>query len=287
MSQLYNNVKTALLLGLMSGLVLLIGALVGGQRGLIYALIFAAIMNFISYFFSDKIALASMRAQEVGPDHELYQIVDELTRKANIPMPRVYVSPTNAPNAFATGRNPRHAAVCATEGILNMLNRQEMSGVMGHELSHVLHRDILITTIAATIAAAISYLGYMVWWGFGRDNESRNPLAGLLVLLLGPLAAALIQAAISRAREFNADKQGAALCGNPMYLATALEKIEYQAQRIPLQVNPAMNGLFIIEPLNTWETLSNMFQTHPPVEQRVQNLIGRPSTGQFASMAAG
>jgi heat shock protein HtpX len=283
MSQFYNNVKTALLLGLMTGLILLIGALIGGQRGVLYALIFAAVMNFVSYFFSDKIALSAMRAQEVGPDHELYQIVEELTRKDNLPMPRVYVSPTDAPNAFATGRNPRHAAVCATAGILRMLDRNELLGVMGHELSHVKHRDILITSIAATIAAAISYIGYLIWWGGGRD-ENRSIVTELAILFLAPLAAALIQAAISRSREFNADKAGAELCGNPMYLATALEKIDRSARRIPIPVNPSFNGMFIIEPLNAWKSMAGLFQTHPPLEARLMNLIGRESTGQFAGV---
>ena len=284
MSKFYNNVKTALLLGAMTGLILWIGSLLGGSQGVVIALIFAAIMNFVAYFFSDKIALASMHAQEVGPGHELYGIVQDLARRADLPMPRVYVSPTAAPNAFATGRGPRHAAVCATEDLLRMLDRDEVAGVMAHELAHVKHRDILIQSVAATIGGAISMLGYMFMFsGGGRhgdgDGEGAHPIAGLLVLLLGPLAAGLIQAAISRSREFNADKEGAEICGNPMYLATALEKIHVAAHRIPLDVNPAFNSMFIIEPLNPMRSIANLFQTHPPLEKRLMNLIGRETTG--------
>ncbi len=282
MSKFYNNVKTAMLLGLMTALILWIGSLLGGQRGVLMALILAAIMNFVGFFFSDKIALATMRAQEVGQDHELYRIVQELTTRAQLPMPRVYVSPTPAPNAFATGRGPHHAAVCATAGLLQMLDRNEIAGVMAHELAHVKHRDILIQSVAATIGGAISYLGYMfMFGGGGRDREGGNPIAGLLVLLLGPLAAGLIQAAISRSREFNADKEGAELTGNPMDLATALEKIHHGASRIPLNVNPAFNSMFIAEPRNLMKGLANLFRTHPPLEQRLMNLIGQPTTGRF------
>lgn len=283
MNTFYNNVKTALLLGLMTALILWIGQLLGGQQGLIMALIFAGIMNFVAYFFSDKIALATMRAQEVGPDHQLHQIVADLAKRANMPMPRVYVSPTAAPNAFATGRNPRHAAVCATQGLLQMLNRNEIAGVMAHELGHVRNRDILIQSVAATIGGAISMLGYMfMFGGSSRDEEGGggHPLAGLLVLLVGPIAAGLIQAAISRSREFNADTAGGEICGDPMYLATALEKIHAYAHRVPLPVNPSFNSMFIAEPLNAIGTALSMFQTHPPLEKRLMNLIGRESTGQ-------
>jgi heat shock protein HtpX len=288
MSKFYNNVKTAVLMGLLTALILFAGHLLGGRQGVVVALFFAAAMNFAGYFFSDKIALASMRAQEVGPDHELYQIVAGLAQRGNLPMPRVYVSPTPAPNAFATGRGSNHAAVCATEGILQLLDRNELTGVMAHELAHVRHRDILIQSVAATIGGAISMLGYMfMWGGGGRDDEgeSVNPIAGLLVMLLGPLAAGLIQAAISRSREFNADKAGAELCGNPMWLATALEKINLASRRIPLDVNPAFNSMFIIEPLNVMQSVAQLFQTHPPLEKRLMNLIGRPTTGLFRHAA--
>ncbi len=214
----YNNFKTALLLGAMTGLILFIGSF-WGQQGLIFALIFAGISNFVAYFFSDRIALATMRAQQVGPDHELYQIVQRLAQRADMPMPRVYISPHPAPNAFATGR--------------------------------------------------------------GRDGEGVHPIAGLLVLVLGPIAAGLIQAAISRSREFNADKAGAEFLGNPLPLASALEKIHHASRRIPLAINPAFNELFIIEPLNPMRSIANLFATHPPLEQRLANLIGRESTGRF------
>jgi heat shock protein HtpX len=286
MNQFYNNLKTVVLLGLLTGLILAGGELIGGQQGLIYALIFAAVMNFAGYFFSDQIALASAGAQEVGPDHPLFGIVQRLAGRAGLPMPRVYVSPQQAPNAFATGRNPSHAAVCATQGLLEMLDENEIAGVLSHELAHVRHRDILITSIAATIAAAISYLGYMFMWGGGRNRDEGSGVEGLLFLLLGPLAAVLIQAAISRSREFNADADGAQICGNPMWLATALEKIHYANSRIPMRTNPAFNAMYIAEPLNTMgANIASLFQTHPPLEARLVNLIGRPSTGMFRNAA--
>lgn len=279
MSQFYNNIKTALLLGMLTVLILWIGSF-WGQQGIIAALIFAAITNFVSFFFSDQIALAAVRAEEVPPDHPLHGIVQRLITRAGLPMPRVYISPAAAPNAFATGRNPNHAAVCATQGLLDMLDEDEISGVLGHELAHVKHRDILIVSVAATIAGAISMLGYMfLWFGVGgnsRDDREGNPLAAILLLLLAPIAAALIQAAISRSREFNADKEGAEICGNPMFLATALEKIEAGSQRIPLNVNPSFNSMFIMEPRNLAGSVVALFQTHPPLEARLMNLIGRP-----------
>jgi heat shock protein HtpX len=277
-TKFHNNLKTALLLGLMTGLILFIGSFFG-QQGVIIAFVFAAMSNFIAFFFSDKIALATMRAEEVGPDHELYQIVQPIAQRAGLLIPRVYVSPAAAPNAFATGRNPTNAAVCATEGLLNMLNRDEIAGVMAHEPADVKHRDILITSVAATIAGAISMLGYFFWFGGGDSRNSRN--GGLLTLILGPIAAGLIQAAISRSREFNADKAGAEFLGDPMPLATALEKIHAAAGQIPLPVNPAMNGMFIAEPLNGFERAMSLFQTHPPLEARLRNLIGRESTGHL------
>lgn len=283
MSQFYNNMKTAMLMAAMTALIMGAGYLIGGERAILPALIMAGVMNFIGYFFSDKIAIMSMRGQEVGPEHELYQIVEPLAQRAGLPMPRVYVSPAAAPNAFATGRNPSNAAVCATEGLLRMLDRNEIAGVMAHELAHVKHRDILIQSVAATIGAAISYLGYMFMFGGGsRDRDGGgSPLGGLLVLILGPLAAGLIQAAISRSREFNADAEGAEIVGDPMPLATALEKIHLAAKRVPLPVNPALNSMFIAEPLNPMRSIAGLFQTHPPLEKRLMNLIGRESTGRF------
>jgi len=286
-SKIYNNVRTAVLLGLLTSLILIAGQLMGGSNGLMIAVVFAAFTNFGAYFFSDQIALATMSAQQVGPEHPLHQIVARLAQRASLPMPRVYVSPMLAPNAFATGRNPKHAAVCATQGLMNMLNPDEIAGVMAHELAHVKNRDILIGSIAATIAGAISALGYMFMFTGGRNDRDGegHPLAGLLVLLLGPLAAGLIQAAISRSREFNADTGGAEICGDPMALATALEKIHTANRRIPMNVNPAFHSMFIAEPRSTMAQIANLFQTHPPLEDRLQNLIGRPSTGRFARAA--
>ena len=289
MSKFYNNMKTFVLLSLLSVLILWIGSF-WGSSGVVVALMFAVVTNFVGYFFSDKIALMSMGAQEVGPEHPLYQIVAPLAQRAGLPMPRVYVSPQAAPNAFATGRNPKNAAVCATQGLLQMLDSNEVAGVMGHELAHVKHRDILIQSVAATIAAAISSLAYMgMFFGGGSRNDregSSNPLVALAVLLLGPLAAGLIQAAISRSREFNADAEGAELAGSPMYLATALEKIHAGSRQIPLDVNPAFNSLFIAEPLSAMgRGITNLFATHPPLEKRLMNLIGRDSTGTFRGAA--
>jgi heat shock protein HtpX len=285
MSKFYNNMKTFVLLSLLSVLILWIGSF-WGSSGMVVALVFAVVTNFVGYFFSDKIALMSMGAQEVGPEHPLYQIVAPLAQRAGLPMPRVYVSPQAAPNAFATGRNPKNAAVCATQGLLEMLDRNEVAGVMGHELAHVKHRDILIQSVAATIAAAISSLAYMgMFFGGGSRNDregSSNPLVALAVLLLGPLAAGLIQAAISRSREFNADAEGAAIAGSPMYLATALEKIHAGSRQVPLDVNPAFNSLFIAEPLSAMgRGITSLFATHPPLEKRLMNLIGRESTGRL------
>ncbi|HYE20570.1 MAG TPA: M48 family metalloprotease [Tepidisphaeraceae bacterium] len=286
-SRLYNNIKTAVFLGLLTGLILVAGALIGGNTGLIVALIIAAITNFVGFFFSDKIALASMGAQEVGPEHWLYQMVARLAARANLPMPRVYVSPQMAPNAFATGRSPRHSAVCATEGLLQLLDRDEVAAVMGHELAHVKHRDILIQTVAATIGGAISSLGYVFMFGGASsddgddDSGGGNPLAWLLILILGPIAAALIQAAISRSREFNADTEGAAIAGDPRALASALEKIHAYAEQIPMHVNPAYNSLFIAEPRGAMAWIAGLFSTHPPMEQRIENLLGHSSVGRF------
>lgn len=281
MSKFYNNFKTVVLMGAMTGLILVIGSFFG-REGLIIAMVLAAVMNFVGYFFSDKIALATMHAQEVGPDNELYQIVAPLAQRAGLPMPRVYVSPAAAPNAFATGRNPKHAAVCATAGLMQMLNRDEIAGVMAHELAHVKHRDILIQSVAATIGGAIAMLGNLFWFGGGRDDRGHvNPLAMIATLVIAPLAAGLIQAAISRSREFNADTEGASILGDPMPLATALEKIHASAHQVPLPVNPAMNGMFIAEPFNGLERAMNLFQTHPPLEARLRNLIGRETTRRF------
>src|SRR6478752_6502866 len=242
-----NGLKTALLLGLPSGLLLVIGDLAGGANGLVIAFGLAAVMNFASYWFSDKMILRMYSAQPVGPEHPLYQITERLAPQAGLPMPKVYIIPDNSPNAFATGRNPEHAAVAATEGILRALSPSELEGVIAHELAHVKHRDILISSVAATIAAAIMMIGRMAMYagmfaGNGRDERegsSSNPIAMLAMMILAPVAAMLIQGAISRSREFAADARGAQIAGNPYGLADALRKIDAASKRVPLDANPA------------------------------------------------
>jgi heat shock protein HtpX len=273
-----NTFKTAVLLAALSALLLVIGELIGGAGGLVVAFIFAVIMNLGSYWFSDKIVLRMYRAQEVGPDHGLYQLVGRLARQANLPMPRVYVIPDASPNAFATGRNPQHAAVAATEGILRLLDEQELEGVIGHELTHVKHRDILISSVAATIAATIMMVARMAqfaaFFGGSRDDrQGSNPIGLLAMAILAPLAAMLIQAAISRSREFAADRGGAAIAGTPHGLASALRRIDAAAQRIPLDANPATAHMFIMRPFSV-RGIASLFSTHPPTEQRIQALLG-------------
>jgi heat shock protein HtpX len=279
-----NGLKTALLLGLLSGLLLAIGQALGGANGLVVAFFFAAIMNFVSYWFSDKIVLRMYRAQEVAPGHRLYTIVERLTRQSNLPMPRVYIIPDPSPNAFATGRNPEHAAVAATEGILQILTDNELEGVIAHELAHVKHRDILISSVAATIAAAIIMVARMahfaaLFGGYGGRGDDRdrgnNPIALLATIILAPLAAALIQAAISRSREFAADAGGARITGNPYGLADALRKIDAVAKRVPLDANPATAHMFIMKPF-AGEGLMALFSSHPPTEARIRALLEGP-----------
>ena len=268
-----DKLKTAVLLGALSGLLLAAGQLLGGQSGLMIALGLAAVMNFGSYWFSDKIVLSMYRAQQVGPDHPLHRMTARLAQKAGLPMPKVYVIPDMSPNAFATGRNPQHAAVAATEGIMRLLSEDELAGVMAHELAHVRNRDILTSSVAATIAAAISSLGYMaMMFGGSRDRDGNsNALGGLLMLILAPLAAALIQAAISRQREFAADRGGAEIAGTPSGLAMALRRIESAVKQIPMDANPATAHMFIISPF--MGGLGKMFATHPPTEERIQALM--------------
>jgi heat shock protein HtpX len=273
--------KTALLLGVLSGLLLVIGELVGGSNGLVFAFIFAAIMNFGSYWFSDKMVLRMYNAQEVGPDNRLHQIVERLSRQAGLPMPRVYVIPDPSPNAFATGRSPSHAAVAATEGILQILSDSELEGVIAHELTHVKNRDILTSSIAATLAAAIMmiarWLQYAaIFGGFGGDRDrdrGGNPIALLATIILAPVAAMLIQMAISRSREYAADAGGAQIAGNPYGLADALRKIDAVAKRVPLDANPATAHMFIIKPF-TGQFLMSLFSSHPPTEDRIRALLG-------------
>jgi heat shock protein HtpX len=286
-NKLINNVKTTLLLAGMGGLIVAIGSYFGGMGGATIALVIALGINLMSYFFSHKLAIAAARAQEVGPEHDLYRMVQQLAQRANMPMPRVYISPEQAPNAFATGRNPKNGVVCATEGLLRVLNRNEVAGVMAHELAHIKHRDILTSTIAAGIGTAISYLAqFAMFFGGGAqsdEEEGGSPFGviGLILLvILAPIAAMIIQMAISRQREYAADTEGGAIAGDPMYLATALEKIHAMAKGIPVHTPPAMNAMMIAEPKNAFgASVAGLFSTHPPLEKRLQNLIGKESTG--------
>ena len=274
-----NGVKTVLLLGALSGLLLVIGDMLAGSSGLMFGLIAAAVMNLGSYWFSDKIVLRMYRAQEVGPEHPLYRITERLARQGGLPMPKVYIIPDASPNAFATGRNPSHAAVAATQGIMQVLSEHELEGVIAHELAHVKHRDILISSIAATLAAAIMFAGRMAMYanifGGGRHDdrdEGSNPIAMLAMMILAPMAAMLIQAAISRSREFSADAGGAAIAGNPYGLADALRKIDSASKRLPLDANPATAHMFIVKPFSG-AGLMSLFSTHPPTEARIQALM--------------
>ncbi|MEX2271615.1 MAG: zinc metalloprotease HtpX [Vicinamibacterales bacterium] len=271
-----NGLKTALLLGTLSGLLLLIGELFGGQSGLIMMFGVAVVMNFVSYWFSDKIVLRMYRAKEVGPTHPLHQLTARLAERAGLPMPRVYVIPDASPNAFATGRNPEHAAVAATEGIMQLLTEQELAGVMAHELAHVKHRDILISSVAATIAATIMMMSRMAMFipmGRGDDDGDSNPIAAIAMMILAPIAAMLIQAAISRSREFGADRGGADIAGSPHGLAGALQKLEAGSKQVPMAANPATAHMFIIKPFSAGG-LMGLFSTHPPTAARIQALTG-------------
>ncbi len=270
-----NVIKTTVLLGAMSGLFLVLGEMLGGGQGLLMGLMFAVVMNFTSYWFSDKIVLGMYRAQEVGPGHRLYDMVAKLAQRANLPQPRVYIIPDPSPNAFATGRNPDHAAVAATEGILHALTDDELEGVLAHELAHVKHRDILISSVAATLAAAIMTLSrFAMFFGGGRDDDRRgaNPIALIATMILAPIAAMLIQAAISRSREYDADAGGAAIAGGPYGLVNALKKIDAQSRAIPLDANPATAHMFIIKPFSG-AGLFGLFSTHPPTERRIEALL--------------
>ena len=281
-----NIFKTAFLLTAMTLLLMLAGRAFGGQRGMLMALIFAAIMNFVSYFFSDKIALAMYRAQPVSREDlpRVYDIVERLTQKVGLPMPKVYVIPTESPNAFATGRNPNHASVAVTQGILGLLNDDELEGVLAHELGHVRNRDILISSIAATLAGAITYLAHIAQWGmifggYGGDRSDRRggAIGALLMIFLAPFAAMLIQLAVSRSREYGADDTGAHWTGNPYALASALGKIDAYSRRVPLVASPSTAHLFIIQPFLGGMSFGNLFSTHPPTAKRIERLTGRPA----------
>ena len=279
-----NGLRTTILLAALTALVVWIGQMVGGPNGAIMALIMAGAMNFFSYWFSDKIVLKMYGAQEItaNDDPELYGMVQELAAKGGLPMPKVYVIPEDTPNAFATGRNPEHAAVAVTQGIRRILNKRELAGVLGHELSHVKHRDILISSIAATLAGAISYLAYMAQWGMilgggsrDRDEGGGNIFSLLFMMIVAPIAAMLIQMAVSRSREYLADEGGAKISGDPLALASALRKLHMGAQNIPMQVNSATQNatahMFIVNPLSGG-TLASLFSTHPAMEERIARL---------------
>ena len=270
-----NGLKTALLLGALSGLLIMLGDYFGGANGLLLGFLFAVGTNLASYWFSDKIVLRMYRAQEVSAGHPLYQLTERLARKANLPMPKVYVIPEAAPNAFATGRNPSHAAVAATEGLLRTLNESELEGVIAHELAHVRNRDILISSVAATLAATILMVTrFAMFFGGSRDDEEgTNPIALIGMILLAPIAAMLIQFAISRSREFAADATGADIAGHPHGLASALRRLDAAAKQLPLDANPATAHMFIVKPFSGRGMLA-LFSTHPPTEARIRALLG-------------
>jgi len=279
-----NAFKTTLLLTLMTLVLLFVGARFGGQHGMLIAFGVAAVMNFVSYFYSDKIALAMYHAQPVTREQlpRAYSVVERLTQRLGLPMPKIYVIPTESPNAFATGRSPAHASVAVTHGILQLLNDEELEGVLAHELGHVKNRDILTSSIAATLAGAITLLARMGWWaslfGFGGgrgDRDRGGGLTALMMLILAPIAATLIQLWVSRTREYQADATGAAMTGNPYALASALQKLDAVSKQIPMQATATTAHLFIVAPLLSGASFATLFSTHPPIADRIQRLIGR------------
>lgn len=272
-----NSLKTFFLMATMTFILMFLGNLLGGQQGTVIALVFAGVMNFFSYWFSDKIVLKMYNAKEVSSDTQLYQLVKNLTQKANLPMPKVYIINERQPNAFATGRNPQNAAVAVTSGLMNLVSTEELSGVIGHELGHIHNRDILISTVAATMAGAISFLSNMARWGIGtrrRDDDDRNsnPWIALMAAILAPIAAMLVQMAISRTREYKADRFGAKISGNPLYLADALRKLEMYSKNIPMSnAIPSTENMFIVNPFNG-ENIAKLFSTHPSTADRIAKL---------------
>ena len=274
-----NMLKTAVLLAVLTAMLVVLGGAIGGRQGMMVAFVLALVMNFASYWFSDKIVLAMYRAQPVDERQApgLYTMVRRLATRAGIPMPRVYIIPTETPNAFATGRNPEHAVIAVTEGIMRILDDDELEGVLAHELAHVANRDVLISTIAATLAGAITYLAHMAQWGamfggrHGDDEEGGNPIAMIVLAVLAPIAAMLVQMAVSRSREFQADATGARYAGRTWGLAKALEKMEIASHQVPMHANPATAHLFIVNPLSG-STLMKLFSTHPPMEERIARL---------------
>jgi len=274
-----NGLKTMALMVTLTLMLVFIGGLLGGKSGMTFALIMAFGINFITYWFSDKIVLRMYKAQPVNESEapELYNMVRRLSQKAQLPMPKVYIMEQDQPNAFATGRNPEHGVVAVTTGIMRMLSREELEGVIAHELAHIKHRDILVSTVAAAIAGAISYLAQMAQWamifGGGRSDEDEggSPIASLVMMIVGPIAAMLVQMAISRSREYGADAGGARIAGNPLHLSSALKKLDMASKRIPMDANPATSHMFIVSPL-TGGGILKLFSTHPPMEERIARL---------------
>ncbi|MCU0584449.1 MAG: zinc metalloprotease HtpX [Desulfobacterales bacterium] len=290
-----NHIRTTLLLGLLTGLIVWIGNWLGGRQGMLIALLVAAGMNFFSYWYSDKLVLKMYQARPVGPQDspELYGTVQDLCRRAGLPMPKVYVIPQESPNAFATGRDPEHAAVAVTEGLLKLMNKEEITGVLAHELAHVRHRDILIGSIAATMAGAIMMVANMARWsailGGGHRSDGQNSGGGIGLIamsVIAPLAAMLIQMAISRSREYMADAAGAAFAGSPAGLANALEKLGSFSKRLPMEANPSTAHMFIVNPLSG-RSLMSLFSTHPPIEERIARLRGQRSQGPREPSSSG
>ena len=281
-----NTFKTAFLLTLMTLFLLFLGAHFGGRNGMILAFVIAAVTNFVSYFFSDKIALSMYGAQPATREQlpRAYDVVERMTQRLGLPMPKIYVIPTDSPNAFATGRNPRHASVAVTRGILQLLDDEELEGVLAHELGHVKNRDILTSSIVATLAGAITLLARMGFWasmfgyggGGGNDRERSGGLTALLMLILAPIAAVLIQLWVSRTREYEADATGAHITGNPYALARALQKLDAYSKRLPMQATPSTAHLFIVAPMLSGTDFATLFSTHPPIPKRIERLIGRP-----------
>lgn len=272
-----NNVKTVVLLGLLTGLLVAVGGMLG-RNYIIPFLLLSVVMNIGAWFFSDKIAIASMRGRELTASSggELYRMVERLSREAGLPMPRVYMCPHSAPNAFATGRSPKKAAVAFTQGAVDLLNREELEGVAAHELAHIKNRDTLTSTIAATMAGVLATIAQMFFYFGGSRREGSNPLVGLLAVIVAAVGAALIKSAISRSREFVADADGARIAGSPEGLASALRKLDSMSRRVPLNhANPAANNMFIVEPLAGGRSLVNLFATHPPTEERIRRLLTR------------